>query len=79
MPLPSYARVTNLRNHYSMIVRVNDRGPFAPGRIMDVSRRVADLLDFRRTGTTKVKVEYLGRRQHRRLERRKARRDLADG
>ena len=61
MPLPSYARVTNLRNHYSMIVRVNDRGPFAPGRIMDVSRRVADLLDFRRTGTTKVKVEYLGR------------------
>jgi rare lipoprotein A len=61
MPLPSYARVTNLRNHYSMIVRVNDRGPFAPGRIMDVSRRVADLLDFRRTGTTIVKVEYVGR------------------
>jgi len=61
MPLPSYARVTNLHNHYSMVVRVNDRGPFAPGRIMDVSRRVADLLDFRRTGTTKVKVEYLGR------------------
>lgn len=61
MPLPSYARVTNLRNHYSMIVRVNDRGPFAPGRIMDVSRRVADLLDFRRTGTTLVKVEYVGR------------------
>jgi rare lipoprotein A len=61
MPLPSYARVTNLRNHHSMIVRVNDRGPFAPGRIMDVSRRVADLLDFRRTGTTTVKVEYLGR------------------
>jgi rare lipoprotein A len=61
MPLPSYARVTNLRNHYSMIVRVNDRGPFAPGRIMDVSRRVADLLDFRRTGTTMVKVEYVGR------------------
>ncbi len=60
MPLPSYARVTNLRNHYSIIVRVNDRGPFAPGRIMDVSRRVAELLDFRRTGTTKVKVDYVG-------------------
>jgi rare lipoprotein A len=60
MPLPSYARVTNLRNHYSMIVRVNDRGPFAPGRIMDVSRRVADMLDFRRNGTTAVKVEYIG-------------------
>ncbi|HLH10288.1 MAG TPA: septal ring lytic transglycosylase RlpA family protein [Methylovirgula sp.] len=60
MPLPSYARVTNLRNHYSMIVRVNDRGPYAAGRIMDVSRRVADMLDFRRYGTTKVKVEYVG-------------------
>jgi rare lipoprotein A len=60
MPLPSYARVTNLRNHYSIIVRVNDRGPFAPGRIMDVSRRVAELLDFRRTGTTKVRVDYVG-------------------
>ncbi len=61
MPLPSYARVTNLRNHHSMIVRVNDRGPFAPGRVMDVSRRVADLLDFRRSGTTLVKIEYVGR------------------
>lgn len=60
MPLPSYARVTNLRNHYSIIVRVNDRGPFARGRIMDVSRRVAELLDFRRTGTAKVKVDYVG-------------------
>ncbi len=60
MPLPSYARVTNLRNHYSIIVRVNDRGPFAPGRIMDVSRRVADLLDFRRSGTTRVRVDYVG-------------------
>jgi rare lipoprotein A len=60
MPLPSYARVTNLRNHYSMIVRVNDRGPFEPGRIMDVSRRVADMLDFRKKGTTRVKVEYIG-------------------
>jgi rare lipoprotein A len=60
LPLPCYVRVTNLRNHYSMVVRVNDRGPFEPGRIMDVSRRVADLLDFRRGGTTLVKVEYLG-------------------
>jgi rare lipoprotein A len=60
MPLPSYARVTNLRNNYSMIVRVNDRGPYAPGRIMDVSRRVAEALEFRHVGTAKVKVEYLG-------------------
>jgi rare lipoprotein A len=60
MPLPSYARVTNLRNNYSIIVRVNDRGPYSPGRIMDVSRRVAEVLEFRHLGTTKVKVEYLG-------------------
>jgi rare lipoprotein A len=61
MPLPSYARVTNLRNQSSMIVRVNDRGPYHPGRIMDVSERVAEALEFRRSGTAKVKVEYIGR------------------
>jgi rare lipoprotein A len=60
MPLPSYARVTNLRNSRSIIVRVNDRGPYAAGRIMDVSSRVAEELDFRHLGTTKVKVEYVG-------------------
>jgi rare lipoprotein A len=59
MPLPSYARVTNLRNHYSMIVRVNDRGPFAGNRIMDVSRKAAEVLDFSRRGTTPIKVEYV--------------------
>ncbi len=61
MPLPSYARVTNLRNNYSMIVRVNDRGPYHANRVMDVSKRVADALDFQRGGTSKVKVEYVGR------------------
>jgi len=60
MPLPSYARVTNLRNAHSMIVRVNDRGPFAPGRVMDVSRGVAEALDFKRTGTAMVKIDYVG-------------------
>jgi rare lipoprotein A len=60
MPLPSYARVTNLRNNYSMIVRVNDRGPFAADRIMDVSRKTAEALDFRSHGTARVKVEYIG-------------------
>ncbi len=60
MPLPSYARVTNLSNHYSMIVRVNDRGPFEGNRIMDVSRRTAESLNFRGTGTAHVKVEYIG-------------------
>jgi rare lipoprotein A len=61
LPLPSYARVTNLRNHRSMIVRVNDRGPYHGGRVMDVSQRVAEALDFWRVGTAKVKVDYVGR------------------
>ena len=61
MPLPSYARVTNLGNGRSIMVRVNDRGPYAAGRVMDVSSRVADVLDFKRMGTAQVKVEYVGR------------------
>jgi rare lipoprotein A len=61
IPLPSYARVTNLRNHRSMIVRVNDRGPYHGGRVMDVSQRVAEALDFHRVGTARVKVDYVGR------------------
>jgi rare lipoprotein A len=61
MPLPSYARVTNLRNARSIIVRVNDRGPYHGGRVMDVSQRVAEALDFRASGTARVKVEYVGR------------------
>ena len=61
MPLPSLARVTNLGNGNSIIVRVNDRGPYAAGRVMDVSSRVADVLDFKRMGTAQVKVEYVGR------------------
>jgi rare lipoprotein A len=60
MPLPSYARVTNLCNGYSMIVRVNDRGPYSGGRIIDVSSRVADMLDIKSTGTARVKVDYVG-------------------
>ena len=61
MPLPSYARVTNLGNGYSVIVRVNDRGPYHGGRVMDVSSRVAEVLDFKGAGTARVKVEYVGR------------------
>jgi rare lipoprotein A len=60
MPLPSYARVTNLGNSYSIIVRVNDRGPYHGGRVMDVSSRVADVLDFKGAGTARIKVEYVG-------------------
>jgi rare lipoprotein A len=61
MPLPSYARVTNLRNHRSLIVRVNDRGPYHGGRVMDLSARAAEALDYKNIGTTKIKVEYVGR------------------
>jgi rare lipoprotein A len=61
MPLPSYARVTNLANGYSMIVRVNDRGPYHGGRVMDVSSRTADVLGFKGAGTARIKVEYVGR------------------
>ena len=60
MPLPSYARVTNLQNGYSIIVRVNDRGPYHAGRVMDVSSRVADVLDMKAMGTARVKVDYIG-------------------
>ncbi|WP_157017871.1 septal ring lytic transglycosylase RlpA family protein [Mesorhizobium xinjiangense] len=61
MPLPSYARVTNAANGSSIVVRVNDRGPFAHNRIIDLSKRAAQLLDYTQNGTAKVKVEYLGR------------------
>jgi rare lipoprotein A len=61
MPLPSYARVTNLQNGHSMIVRVNDRGPFHGNRVIDVSERAAMALDFKQQGTARVRVEYVGR------------------
>jgi len=61
MPLPSYARVTNVANGRSVIVRVNDRGPYANNRLIDLSRSAAEMLDYARMGTAKVKVEYVGR------------------
>ncbi|MCO5093347.1 septal ring lytic transglycosylase RlpA family protein [Bosea sp. (in: a-proteobacteria)] len=60
MPLPAYARVTNLMNSRSIIVRVNDRGPFHGGRMMDLSQATADALAFRHLGTARIKMEYLG-------------------
>ena len=60
MPLPSYARVTNVANGRSLIVRVNDRGPFHRNRVIDVSKAVADMLGFRAAGTAKVNVDYMG-------------------
>jgi len=53
--------VTNLHNGHSVTIRVNDRGPFAKGRIIDVSSKTADLLDMKQAGTAKVRVQYLGR------------------
>lgn len=61
MPLPSYARVTNTKTGSSVIVRVNDRGPYADDRIIDLSKRAAEMLDYAQIGTAKVKVEYVGR------------------
>ncbi len=59
LPLPSFVRVTNLENGRSLILRVNDRGPFARGRIIDISRRGAQLLNFQRQGTARVRVQVL--------------------
>jgi rare lipoprotein A len=59
LPLPTIVRVTNLENGRSMKLRVNDRGPFAHGRIIDVSRRAAQLLGFERNGTARVRVQVV--------------------
>lgn len=59
LPMPSLVRVTNLDNGRSIVVRVNDRGPYANGRIIDMSRRGAQLLGFDGPGTAKVRVQIL--------------------
>lgn len=61
LPLPSYVRVTNVVNQRSMIVRVNDRGPYERSRLIDLSERAAEALGFRHKGTGRVRVEYVGR------------------
>lgn len=61
MPLPSYARVTNLRTGRSIIVRVNDRGPYARNRLIDISEKTAELLDMKKVGTDQVRVQYVGK------------------
>jgi rare lipoprotein A len=61
LPLPVYARVTNLNNGRTIVVRINDRGPYANDRIIDLSRRSAELLGFRDHGTATVRVKYLAR------------------
>ena len=61
LPMPVNVRVTNLDNGKSLIVRINDRGPYARGRIIDLSKRAAELLDVVQTGTARVRVTYLSR------------------
>ncbi len=61
LPIPSYARVTNLRNGKSLIVRVNDRGPYHRNRLIDVSNKAAELLEFKSNGVARVRVEYVAR------------------
>src|ERR1700742_180274 len=59
LPMPVNVRVTNLDNGKSLVVRVNDRGPYAKGRIIDVSEQAAKLLGFYNQGTARVRVTYL--------------------
>ena len=59
LQMPSLVRVTNLDNGRSLVVRVNDRGPYSRGRVIDLSSRAAELLDFKTKGTAKVRLEVL--------------------
>ncbi|MFL0810953.1 MAG: septal ring lytic transglycosylase RlpA family protein [Agarilytica sp.] len=59
LPIPSYVRVTNLNNYRSVIVRVNDRGPFHGDRVIDLTYTAAKKLGFENSGTAKVSLEYL--------------------
>jgi len=59
LPMPSFVRVTNLENGRSLILKVNDRGPFARSRIIDISRRGAQLLGFHDQGTARVRVQIM--------------------
>ena len=60
LPLPSYARVTNKDNGRSVVVRINDRGPYVAGRIIDLSYRAASMLGYVNNGSANVTVEYVG-------------------
>jgi rare lipoprotein A len=60
LPLPSYAKVTNLQNGQQIVVRINDRGPFVGTRIIDLSKRSADALDFQHAGKAQVRVQWIG-------------------
>ena len=59
LPLNSFARVTNLENGKSVVVRINDRGPYAPGRILDLSSRAARELGMKKDGVARVRIEEM--------------------
>jgi rare lipoprotein A len=77
LPMPSLVRVTNLVNGRSLILKVNDRGPFARNRIIDVSRRGAQLLGFKQAGTARVRVQILADKSRALVNRIKGRTNLA--
>lgn len=60
-PLPSYARVTNTETGSSVVVRVNDRGPYVADRMMDLSSQAAEMIGYKSDGVGRVKVEYVGK------------------
>lgn len=61
LPLPSYVTVTNLANNRTVLVRINDRGPYVDGRLIDLSRAAARALGYETSGTASVRVRYAGR------------------
>ncbi len=61
LPLPSLVKVTNLINNKSLILMINDRGPFIKNRIIDVSEKSAEILGFKKQGIVKVRVQYMHR------------------
>lgn len=64
LPLETIVRVTNLENNRSVLVRINDRGPFARGRVIDVSREAAEMLGMTRAGVVPVRIEVFGADQY---------------
>ena len=70
LPMGSYVRVTNLRNGKAIVVRVNDRGPIVPGRIIDLSYGAAQALQFRHQGLQRVRLDLVNPRKKPLLTRR---------
>ncbi len=64
LPIPSIAKITNLDNGKTLIVMINDRGPYTKSRILDVSSEVASILNFKLKGVAKVKIEPLEKETH---------------